>query len=115
MRRSLFILLGIIAFLPSFAQKESKSVNAGNKFYNKQKYVDAENAYRDALKKNKKSFEANYNLGNALYRQNKYPEALNSYKQALPLTQDKKRVAAALHNVGNSLMTQRQYDQALDA
>jgi tetratricopeptide (TPR) repeat protein len=108
------ILCSLIT-VSAFAQQESEKVRNGNKLYNEQKYADAENAYRDALKKNSKSFEASYNLGNALYKQNKYPEALNAYKQALGSGRDPRKVAAALHNLGNSMMQQKQYDHALEA
>ena len=60
-----------------FAQKESRNVNAGNKHYVKEKFVESEVEYRKGLEQNNSSFSANFNLGNALYRQEKYEDAAN--------------------------------------
>jgi tetratricopeptide (TPR) repeat protein len=73
-------------------------VRAGNKFYNSEKYIEAEVEYRKGLQKNPSSFEANYNLGNSLFRQNKYKEALEQYKTAAALHPDDKAKIAAKIN-----------------
>lgn len=110
------ILLGcMISFLPAIAQKGNNEVRKGNKLYNTQNYDAATMLYKDALKKNQKSFDAAYDLGNALYRQKNYKEALNAYQKALPLTKDKTQIAHDFHNVGNALMNQKQYENALKA
>lgn len=116
MKRSILYILVTIFMLPgAFAQKESKDVRAGNRFYKDQKYADAEISYRKGLDKNKKSFEANFNLGDALYKQGKYPEAMQQFAKAAPLDKDKGRVAAAFHNIGNSFFKTKEYGKSIDA
>ena len=85
MKKYNFIILSILISFQMFAQKESPDVRTGNKFYNSEKYIEAEVEYRKGLQKNPASFEANYNLGNSLFRQNKYKEALEQYKMAAAL------------------------------
>lgn len=110
------ILLGcMVSFLPAMAQKGNNDVRKGNKLYNKQNYDAAAILYKEALKKNQKSFDAAYDLGNALYRQKNYKEAMAAYQKALPLTKDKIQLAHDFHNVGNALMNQKQYEDALKA
>ena len=99
-----------------FAQKESQDVRTGNKFYNSEKYIEAEVEYRKGLQKNPASFEANYNLGNSLFRQNKYKEALEQYKMAAALqTEDKAKIAASFHNTGNSLLAEKKIEESIEA
>ena len=64
-----------------FAQKaERKNVREGNKFYETEKFTEAEIAYRKSLEVNPRSSEGTYNLGNALYKQKKFPEAAEQYQ-----------------------------------
>ena len=75
MKKYIAFVFALFFVIPSFAQKESKFVNKGNKEYKNEKFVDSEVEYRKGLEKNKSSFSANFNLGNALYRQEKYSDA----------------------------------------
>ena len=116
MKKYNIIILFILISFQLFAQKESPDVRTGNKFYNSEKYTEAEVEYRKGLQKNPASFEANYNLGNSLFRQNKYKEALEQYKIAAALQPgDKVKVAASFHNTGNSLLAEKKIEESIEA
>ena len=118
MRRTLFILLSILLYLPLSAQQESADVRKGNRKYKKENYMDAEVNYRRGLEKNDKSFEGHFNLGDALFQQNKYDEAAEQFAtaaQQLDPKKDKSRMAATYHNLGNSCFGAQKYDQAVKA
>ena len=72
MKKYIFLILFLMPLFALFAQKESRNVNAGNKHYVKEKFVESEVEYRKGLEQNNSSFSANFNLGNALYRQEKF-------------------------------------------
>lgn len=118
MKRLRYILPALI-FLISLnlsAQKlERKSVRQGNKFYDKEKYTEAEIAYRKALEVNTKSKEGSYNLGNALYKQEKGKEALEQYQLALSRETVPLKKAAIMHNAGNTFMQTKDYGKAVDS
>lgn len=116
MKKYNIIILFILISFQLFAQKESPDVRTGNKFYNSEKYTEAEVEYRKGLQKNPASFEANYNLGNSLFKQNKYKEALEQYKIAAALQPgDKVKVAASFHNTGNSLLAEKKIEESIEA
>ena len=116
MRRYIFLMLLLFPMLSLLAQKESRNVNAGNKHYVKEKFVESEVEYRKGLEKNNSSFSANFNLGNALYRQEKYEDAAEQFNRAAALAgSDSKRIAAANHNKGNALLNAQKIDEAIDA
>jgi tetratricopeptide (TPR) repeat protein len=81
MKRCLFVCFFISTiFGDVLAQSANKSINTGNNLYEKEKYVDAEIQYRNALIEKPISKEANFNLGNALYKQNKFANAREQYE-----------------------------------
>ncbi len=99
-----------------FAQKESKDVKRGNKFYEQEKYVESEVEYRKGLEKNADSFVGTFNLGNALYRQEKYPEAAAQFQNAVAhVDGDKSRLAASYHNMGNALLKAEKIPESIEA
>jgi tetratricopeptide (TPR) repeat protein len=106
------------------AQKaERKNVREGNKEYKKDKYTEAEIAYRKSIKVNPRSVEGIYNLGNALYRQEKYPEAAEQYQliagQGERLMYEDPanaaRLAQVFHNLGNIGMKSQEYQKSVEA
>ena len=114
MSRYIFLILLSLPMLSLFAQKESRNVNAGNKHYVKEKFVESEVEYRKGLEQNNSSFSANFNLGNALYRQEKYEDAVSQFEKAAALAgSDSKRIAAANHNKGNALLNAQKIDEAI--
>lgn len=116
MKKLNIILFSILLSISAIAQKESENLKTGNKLYKKEKYTDAEVAYRKGLQKNEKSFEANYNLGNALFKQKKYADALEQYKNSVALQPNSKtKLAAALHNEGNALLSEQKIEESITA
>lgn len=118
MKKLLYILpaLFFLISLNLSAQKlERKSVRQGNKFYDKEKYTEAEIAYRKALEVNSKSKEGSYNLGNALYKQEKGKEALEQYQLAFSRETVPLKKAAIMHNAGNTFMQSKDYGKAVDS
>jgi tetratricopeptide (TPR) repeat protein len=114
-----FLCAGSVA-----AQKaERKNVRDGNKEYKKDKYTEAEIAYRKSVEVNPRSTEGLYNLGNALYRQEKYPEATEQYQliagQGERLIHEDpanvERLAQVFHNLGNIGMKSQEYQKSVEA
>lgn len=101
---------------PAFSQKEvRKELRKGNNDYKKEKYTEAEIAYRKALEVNARSTDAAYNLGNALFKQSKFPEAMQQYEAALSREKDKNLAAADFHNMGNIFMSSKDYQKSVEA
>jgi len=105
------LIISLLAVNTTFGQKaERKNIRDGNSLYKKEKYTEAEIAYRKSMDVNPRSVEGAYDLGNALYRQQKFPEAAEQYalvigqKERL-LNEDKakntSRIAQVYHNMGN--------------
>lgn len=92
-----------------------KTINNGNQEFDKRQYDSAQKAYKDALKQNPKSFEANFNMADALYASGKYEEAKSSLGNSLKSPTTKENKADAYHNIGNSLLKQRKWQKAADA
>ncbi|GHT64293.1 hypothetical protein FACS189451_11810 [Bacteroidia bacterium] len=118
MRKFFLVSLSFIFVLslPAFSQKEvRKELRKGNNDYKKEKYTEAEIAYRKALEMNARSTDAAYNLGNALYKQSKFPEAMQQYEAALSREKDRGMAAADFHNVGNIFMSNKEYQKSVEA
>ena len=106
------------------AQKaERKNVRDGNKQYNKDKYTEAEIAYRKSIEVNPRSIEGIYNLGNSLFKQEKFPEASEQYQLIggqgeRMLNEDPanaERLAHMFHNLGNISMKSQEYQKSIEA
>ncbi|MEO6135592.1 MAG: VWA domain-containing protein [Ginsengibacter sp.] len=94
----LFLLL-MFGISPAFSQN-NPSISKGNKAFKENKLDDAENYYRDALKKSDKEVNASYNLGNVLYRKEKPEEAAKSYDNTIANTNDNVLKQNAYYNKG---------------
>lgn len=87
------------------AQSARHYLREGNRHYKKQRYEQAEDAYRHALELDSTDARCHYNLGNALYRQKKYEEADSHYTQMLASpTATQQQRARAFHNRGNTCL-----------
>lgn len=119
MNKTIILLsLGLsLTALPLWGQKaERKQIRGGNKLFDKEKYTEAEIAYRKALEVNANSPQATYNLGNALYKQEKAQDAMNQYQSALAQAEGNPlRQASVLHNMGNVFMQAGDYAHAVAA
>ena len=99
-----FLILAFLCIMtsPLWAQANRHQLRDGNRNYKKERYDQAEVAYRRALERDSVDFRGQYNLGNALYRQGKYDDAARHYGQALQAPDiANNRRAQAFHNMGN--------------
>ncbi|MDR1102433.1 MAG: tetratricopeptide repeat protein [Tannerella sp.] len=118
-------MAGLLCAGTVFGQKaERRHVREGNKLYGKEKFTEAEIAYRKSVDVNPRSVEGAYDLGNALYRQQKYPEAAEQYQlvtgQSERLLSENRtanaaRLAEAYHNLGNIGMQAKEYAKSVEA
>ena len=92
-----FFLMFVVS--PAFSQT-NPSISKGNKAFKENKLDEAENYYRDALKKSDKEVNASYNLGNVLYRKEKPEEAAKSYDNTIQNTNDNTLKQNAYYNKG---------------
>ena len=105
MKKTPILLTLLVLQFTVAAQASRHQLREGNRQYNKERYDQAEVAYRRALQRDTTDARGQYNLGGALYRQGKYDDAAHHYEQTLadPKASDRRR-ANALHNRGNSLL-----------
>ena len=107
------LLLCVSPFLN--AQQEKNLLVNGNESYNKGKYAEAEEKYKQSLIKKKNYTKANFNLGNALYRMEKYEEATGQFDAVLNNTNNKDTLSKVYHNLGNSYLKNKKYQEAVNA
>lgn len=110
----LTVALCVIALSASAQKAERDNIRKGNKFYQKEKYTEAEIDYRKSQEVNNNSVEAAFNLGNALYKQGKFEDAIKQYGVAAANTPDKMIQSDALYNTGNVFMSQEDYAKAIE-
>ena len=116
-----FIRIVFISFLIShishlaIAQEERSLTREGNKFFDKQKYADAEASYKKALEKKNNFPEAMFNLGDAMYKQERYDDAIKQFELAAKSFTDSKIKAQCYHNLGNCQLDKKEYQTAVDA
>ena len=113
-----FILL--ISLLSShysllYAQEERGLTRDGNKLFDKQKYADAEAAYKKALEKKNNFPEAIFNLGDAEYKQERYEDAAKQFELAAKFLTDTSKKARAFHNLGNCHLEKKEWEEAAKA
>lgn len=97
------------------AQADRHDVRVGNRKFNKEKWAEADIAYRKALVKDSLSFAANYNLANNLYRQGNMQEAssyMGKLKDAASLSS---YGTSYYYNVGDIALAQKDWQGAVDA
>lgn len=115
MKKIFTIITLLVLCFSASAQASRHQLREGNRAYNKQRYDDAEVAYRRALERDSTDFRGQYNLANALYRQEKYTEAVSHYQQALGSQNiTKKQRAQTLHNQGNSYLKAAQQSEQME-
>ena len=97
------------------SQQERSLTRDGNKYFDKQKYADAEATYKKALEKKINFPEAVFNLGDAMYKQGRYDEAAKQFEQAAKLLTDTLQKAQSFHNLGNCSLEKQEYEEAVKA
>jgi len=121
---SIVLTAFMICAVTADAQKAERSnVRDGNKQYKKDKFTEAEIAYRKSIEVNPRSTEGIYNLGNSLYKQEKFPEAAEQYQIIVGqgerlINEDVNnagRLAHVFHNLGNISMKGQEYQKSIEA
>lgn len=107
-------LLILLPFL-GVGQSAYQEVRDGNKLFKLNNYIDAENLYRESIRKDGDLVEPAYNLGNSLYRQGKFNDAGRYFQQAANKTENKQLKSRAFHNLGNSLLKEQKLEEGIDA
>jgi tetratricopeptide (TPR) repeat protein len=99
----------------AYSQSWRKELRAGNEYYNRNNFKEAENKYKESSKKNPDSFDAQFNQGDALYKQKKYDEAIQKFGLLKDKTKDEDKLSKLYHNLGNSYLQAKKYEESIDA
>ncbi len=107
----------LILIFPFFANAQSayQEVREGNELFKSNDYTEAEEKYRESVRKDGELVESAYNLGNSLYRQGKYEDAGRYFLQAANKAKDDKMKSKAFHNLGNSLIKDQKLEEGIKA
>lgn len=95
------LALGLTALFISAPTPAEASPYEAQSLFRKNKFVEAEKAYRQAIVEEPEDMKLRYNLANTLYREGKYEDALTVYEQALK-TDEPELQADILYNMGNA-------------
>ncbi len=112
--RIFFMILFLLIGQYSISQTAHRLLRQGDKSYNEQSFMEAEEAYRKALQK-ENTAKGNYNLGNTIYQQSRYEEAVKRYEEAAAKADTKIARANAYHNLGNALYNNNQLKESVEA
>ncbi len=110
---TILILTGIGSQLK--AQEQKKYIYTGNESYKKQKFKEAESAYRKSIEKSGTTLEGNFNLGDALFKQKKFAEAGDRFTKIANTETNPSIKADAYHNLGNSLLVSKKLEESVEA
>lgn len=111
------LVIFFIIFTPgnSYAQSAKEKIVKGNKAYIENRFDEAENDYRDALKKSENDPTANYNLGNTLYRKDNTEEAAKAYDHVIANTENNTLKQQAFYNKGVALQKAKKLPESIIA
>ena len=115
MKKVLFISFFIAIIVnTAFAQSAHSHLRKGDKEYEKENFLEAEESYRKSLEK-RNNLKAKYNLGNSTYMQNRYEESIEHYNDALELAKTDGEKSQAYYNLGNSLLKNGSLPESIEA
>ena len=114
MYKRLILIVLLFSVICLQAQSIEKQLRQGNRQYHKDKFLQAEEVYRNALEDHPTSAEAQFNLGDALYKQENYTDAMAAFQKVVEMTPDAKLKSKAVFNVGNCLLEQGKYYDAFN-
>ena len=120
--KKVLILIALLLPVLASAQTESRSVRRGNRAFRKEKFSDADIAYRRGLNVDTTSARAAYNLANTLYREKSLDEAAKYMDQARRHIADIRHPAkqremahSSAFNAGDIALQQKDYQKAVQA
>lgn len=118
MKKLLAISIFILPFINAAAQ-DAEAANVimqqGNEWFRQKQYAKAEQAYRDALEKDKGNTTATYNLSDALYFQGKATEAIKVLDELVMNTDDAALKGKAHYNKGAILSAQKKLEESIES
>ena len=114
-RYILVLQLFLAGLINMEAQPDRHDVRLGNRKFKKEKWAEADIAYRKALVKDSLSFAANYNLANNLYRQGNMQEASSYMGKLKETAPDSPHGADYYYNVGDIAIAQKDWKGAVEA
>ncbi|MDR4987370.1 MAG: tetratricopeptide repeat protein [Bacteroidales bacterium] len=97
------------------AANDRQLIRQGNRYFEKERFIEAEATYRQVLETDPGNRAALYNLGNALYRQGRLEEAAEIYQGLTGMLPDEAKQAEAWHNLGNSLLKSGNIAESIEA
>ncbi len=112
MYASVFILFFLISTI-SNGQSAKQKIVKGNRAYIENRFDEAEEDYRAALKKSENDATANYNLGNTLYRKDNTEEAAKAYENVITHTEDNILKQQAFYNKGVALQKAKKLPESI--
>jgi Ca-activated chloride channel family protein len=92
----------------------SPLVNKANKLYQKEKYEEAYEIYKNASILNPDNEKIKFNLADCAYQLKRYREAGDEFAR-LTVSKDKNLREKSFYNLGNVFMEAKQYDEAISA
>lgn len=112
MQTGVFILFLFIS-TTSYGQSAKEKIVKGNRAYIENRFDEAEEDYRAALKKAENDATANYNLGNTLYRKDNTEEAAKAYDNVIAHTEDNTLRQQAFYNKGVALQKAKKLPESI--
>jgi len=101
-------------FLILIALDISPLVNKANKLYEKEKYEEAYEIYKDASILNPDNEKIKFNLADCAYKLKRFREAGDEFAR-LSASKNKGLSQKSFYNLGNVFMEAQQYDQAISS
>ena len=101
-------------FLILIALDISPLVNKANRLYEKEKYEEAYEIYKDASILNPDNEKIKFNLADCAYKLKRFREAGDEFTR-LSASKDKDLRRKSFYNLGNVFMEAKQYDQAISS
>lgn len=97
------------------AQEAVRLIQAGNDFYKKQRYEEANEKYNKAIEKDSANAIAKFNLGNTLYRLNKKNEAIQTFQNLTINEKQGESLSKFYYNQGVILTSQQKLEESIEA
>ena len=96
------------------AQSAHNFLQDGDKKYDLNDYLAAEEYYRKAKEK-ENSLQSNFNLGNSTYQQGRFEESIEAYQNAIPKAKNEIQKSDAYYNLGNAYFESQELEKAIES
>lgn len=110
----IWTLVGIMGVVTSHAQSAHSLLRKGDKAYEREDYLSAEEHYRKSTS-NKPSQKGSFNLGNSVYQQERYEEAIQHYESTIAAAKTDIERANARFNLGTAQLKAGELEKAVES